>query len=134
MEQESFIKIKGLSKKFAGEGWALKNIDIAIDKGEIVGIIGESGAGKSTLLRCLNGLETPTEGFVKIDGLFDLFGDAAEHLLGKLSVDERQLPHEHVAIAAGDEDAKGCAIPLADQRVVVLGRLRIMGERRERRL
>ena len=46
---------------------ALKGIDLHIDKGEIFGIIGLSGAGKSSLVRCLNLLETPTSGNIKID-------------------------------------------------------------------
>lgn len=48
---------------------ALKDINLAIPKGEIHGIVGESGAGKSTLLRCLTALETPTRGTVTIDGI-----------------------------------------------------------------
>ena len=47
---------------------ALKGIDLHIEKGEIFGIIGLSGAGKSSLVRCINLLETPTSGSIKIDG------------------------------------------------------------------
>ncbi len=47
----------------------LKGIDLDIQKGEVVVIIGPSGSGKSTLLRCINGLETPTSGHVIIDGV-----------------------------------------------------------------
>ena len=42
--------------------WAVKDINLQINKGEIFGIIGLSGAGKSTLIRCINRLEEPTEG------------------------------------------------------------------------
>ncbi len=56
-------KIKDLSKKF-GKYYALKNIDLEIDKNEKIVIIGPSGSGKSTLLRCLNTLETPTSGTI----------------------------------------------------------------------
>ena len=62
------IEIKGLKKKF-GELEVLKGIDLNIDEGEVVSIIGPSGTGKSTLLRCLNYLETPTEGSITIDDL-----------------------------------------------------------------
>ena len=55
------ISVKNLSKNF-GELQVLKNIDLEIEKGEKVVIIGPSGSGKSTLLRCLNLLETPTSG------------------------------------------------------------------------
>ena len=48
---------------------ALNNINLAIEQGDIYGIIGMSGAGKSTLIRCLNRLDkTPTDGQVLIDG------------------------------------------------------------------
>lgn len=47
---------------------ALKGIDLHIKKGEIFGIIGLSGAGKSSLVRCINMLEKPTSGSIKIDG------------------------------------------------------------------
>ncbi|MFT8871843.1 MAG: methionine ABC transporter ATP-binding protein [Sporolactobacillus sp.] len=47
---------------------ALKDVSITVKKGEIFGVIGYSGAGKSTLIRCINGLEKPTDGTVKVDG------------------------------------------------------------------
>ena len=68
---EPIIEIRGLRKTF-GQGeaavTALDGIDLSIEKGEIYGIIGLSGAGKSTLVRCMNLLETPTEGTVRVDG------------------------------------------------------------------
>lgn len=66
----ALIEIKNLTKKFIqkdDEIVALDNINISIEKADIYGIIGMSGAGKSTLVRCLNYLETPTEGDVIID-------------------------------------------------------------------
>jgi sulfonate transport system ATP-binding protein len=48
---------------------ALSDIDLAIHRGEIVGIVGTSGSGKSTLLRIVGGLETPSEGQVVLDGV-----------------------------------------------------------------
>ena len=68
----SFIEIRGLSKKF-GENVVLDNVDLDIEKGEVVAIIGPSGTGKSTLLRCLNLLEKPDAGEVSFGGrTFDL--------------------------------------------------------------
>ncbi len=61
------ITIKNLKKTF-GELEVLKGIDEHIEKGEVVVVIGPSGSGKSTFLRCLNLLETPTEGEIFIDG------------------------------------------------------------------
>ena len=60
------IEIKGLQKSF-GDLMVLENIDLQINDGEIYGLVGRSGAGKSTLLRCINGLETYTEGSIKVD-------------------------------------------------------------------
>lgn len=61
------IKIKGISKSFS-ELNVLKNIDLSIEKGEVVVIIGPSGSGKSTLLRCMNFLEMPDSGEVYFEG------------------------------------------------------------------
>ena len=66
------IEIKGLSKRFStanGTLLALDNVNLTLDKGELVGIIGMSGAGKTTLLRCLSLLERPDEGEIVIDHL-----------------------------------------------------------------
>ncbi len=65
------IEIRGLKKIYpipGGEVQALSDINLTIFKGDIYGIIGMSGAGKSTLIRCLNRLDTPSEGQILIDG------------------------------------------------------------------
>lgn len=61
------IKIKNLSKKF-GEFVALRNLDLAIKKGELFGFLGPNGAGKTTTIRILAGLSPPTGGRVVING------------------------------------------------------------------
>ena len=61
------LKIQQLSKFFNGKQ-VLKSIDLEIQEGEIVTIIGPSGSGKSTLLRCMNLLEVPEEGDVIFEG------------------------------------------------------------------
>ncbi|MTI70614.1 MAG: amino acid ABC transporter ATP-binding protein [Firmicutes bacterium] len=60
------LKVKGLYKSF-GNLDVLKNINLNVDKGKVVVIIGPSGSGKSTLLRSLNLLEQPDKGSIKID-------------------------------------------------------------------
>ena len=57
------------SKKTPLETSALRNINLRIEKGEFVGILGEKGAGKSTLLKLFNGLLNPETGTVRVDGL-----------------------------------------------------------------
>jgi ABC-type polar amino acid transport system ATPase subunit len=61
------ISIKGLHKHF-GKLHVLKGVDLEVQKGEVVAIIGPSGSGKSTMLRCVNLLEEPTGGQIVIDG------------------------------------------------------------------
>ncbi|MBR0415076.1 MAG: amino acid ABC transporter ATP-binding protein [Clostridia bacterium] len=63
------IDVKGLKKYYKGEEVkALDGIDLEIDQGEVVVIIGPSGSGKSTMLRSLNLLEIPTAGSIIFDG------------------------------------------------------------------
>lgn len=62
------IDVKGLSKSFNGQV-VLENIDLHVDTGEVVAIIGPSGSGKTTFLRCLNLLEIPNSGSVRVGDL-----------------------------------------------------------------
>lgn len=62
------ISIKGLHKYF-GSLHVLQGIDLDVEKGEVLSIIGSSGSGKSTLLYCINGLEPIQEGQVTVDGV-----------------------------------------------------------------
>ncbi|HZT52408.1 MAG TPA: ABC transporter ATP-binding protein [Stellaceae bacterium] len=62
------LQIKRVSKRFEAFE-ALASVDLAVDRGEIVGIVGTSGCGKSTLLRIVAGLETPNSGSVTLDGV-----------------------------------------------------------------
>lgn len=63
------VVIERLSKHYPGApAPALIDVDLAVRRGEVFGVIGRSGAGKSTLIRTLNRLERPTEGRVRVDG------------------------------------------------------------------
>ncbi|MDR1920887.1 MAG: methionine ABC transporter ATP-binding protein [Candidatus Adiutrix sp.] len=65
------IEIQGLTKTYLSGGrivQALRGVDLTVEAGECFGVIGRSGAGKSTLIRCLNRLERPTSGTVRLDG------------------------------------------------------------------
>ena len=63
----SLVRISGLHKHF-GSNHVLKGVDMDIEEGEVVAIIGRSGSGKSTLLRTINGLETFDDGSIQIEG------------------------------------------------------------------
>lgn len=68
---EPMIQVENLCKSFSTKNGTVEaaiNISFSIEKGEIFGIIGLSGAGKSTLVRCLNLLERPTSGTVRVNG------------------------------------------------------------------
>ena len=67
MDEKIQLQASGLKKRFGAET-VLNGIDLAVHKGEVVVVLGPSGCGKSTLLRCMNGLETPTEGVISLDG------------------------------------------------------------------
>jgi polar amino acid transport system ATP-binding protein len=64
---EPIVHISALRKRF-GSNEVLKGIDLQVQPGEVVCIIGKSGSGKSTLLRCINGLEAFQDGSLQVDG------------------------------------------------------------------
>ena len=72
MSGNVLFDIQGLKKNF-GEVEVLKGIDLKIEKGEVVVVIGPSGSGTSTFIRCLNLLETPTDGKSLFEGV-DILG------------------------------------------------------------
>jgi ABC-type polar amino acid transport system ATPase subunit len=67
MPDELLLAIRGLSKRF-GTHLVLDSIDLSVDRGSTIAIIGPSGSGKSTLLRCVNRLEEPSGGTVLFEG------------------------------------------------------------------
>ena len=64
---QAMLEVRGLKKTF-GEHTVLDGVDLQVNQGEVVAIIGPSGTGKSTLLRCINLLETPDEGQILYHG------------------------------------------------------------------
>lgn len=68
----NIVEIKNLSKKYSNsrnvEVMALRHVNLNIEKGRFVAIVGPSGSGKSTLLHLIGGLDTATEGSIKVDG------------------------------------------------------------------
>ena len=68
----AYLEIIGLGKRFGGVD-VLHDVDLTLEKGQILSLIGPSGEGKTTFLRCLNFLETPDRGILRLNGetLFD---------------------------------------------------------------
>ena len=62
------VRCEYVTKRF-GDKYALNDLSLTVDSGKIVGLLGPNGAGKTTLIKILNGLLTPTEGEVLIDGM-----------------------------------------------------------------
>ena len=63
----SLVELKDVVKRY-GQHTVLNGVSLAVEKGEIIAIIGRSGSGKSTLLRCVNGLEPIQGGMVRVEG------------------------------------------------------------------
>ena len=106
MNTDIVIDITNLNKSF-GTNHVLRGIDLQVQRGEVVCIIGPSGSGKSTLLRCVNMLETPTAGTVVVLGReltdIDCDIDEARAHIGMVFQQFNLFPHmtalENVCVA-----------------------------------
>ena len=67
MVEPAIVEVSGLSKTFSGVK-ALQDVDLAVNEGQIVGLIGPNGSGKSTALNCISGFIKPDRGMVKFKG------------------------------------------------------------------
>lgn len=74
--EKTMVKVEHLYKEFGTDTKVLNDINLTINKNEVVAILGPSGTGKSTLLRCLNYLVVPTKGIVEVG---DIRVDAENH-------------------------------------------------------
>jgi ABC-2 type transport system ATP-binding protein len=72
---ESGVSARGLGKRF-GDLWALRNLDLDVAPGTVLGLLGHNGAGKTTAIRILTTLSQPTEGSARVAGL-DVVSEAA---------------------------------------------------------
>ena len=78
-DRDVVLRTEGLVHVYDGATRALDGVDLAVERGERVAIVGQNGSGKSTLVRHFNGLLRPTEGRVVIDGA-DVAGQRVAHL------------------------------------------------------
>lgn len=63
------LECQGLSKKYNNQFYALSNLNLTLERGQIVGLLGPNGSGKSTLIKLINDVLTPTQGRVLVDGI-----------------------------------------------------------------
>jgi putative ABC transport system ATP-binding protein len=71
-ENSHLIDIRGVNKAYqtpAGEFIALENVDLKVDQGEFVSVVGKSGSGKSTLINMITGIDRPSTGRIVVDGM-----------------------------------------------------------------
>ncbi len=125
-----FVELKSVVKRF-GQNTVLQDVNLSVDKGEIIAIIGRSGSGKSTLLRCINGLEPVQGGEVWVDGVpvHDRSADlrALRARVGIVFQSFNLFPHLTVErnITLGPTIVKG--MPAAEAATLALAALRKVG-------
>lgn len=115
------LTVRGLSKTYPNGTRALDSINLTIESGEIVALIGGSGCGKSTLLRLLSGLEPPTRGSVEVGG--EVISNP-HPAVGIVFQEPRLLPW----LTVGENIAFGLAgLPRAEQQTRVAASLERIG-------
>ena len=62
------LECYGLSKSYSNGRMALSNLNLSLERGQIIGLLGPNGSGKTTLIKLINDLLVPTEGYIHIDG------------------------------------------------------------------
>lgn len=94
------VRIKSLWKKY-GRNWALRDINLNIDCGSVVTLIGSSGGGKSTLLRCINHLEPYQSGILEVEGQNVGYN---QYPRGLIEVSDRELSQRRARIGMVFQD------------------------------
>ena len=108
MQNVPILSVKNLHKNF-GQLEVLKGVTIDVNKGDVVAVIGPSGCGKSTFLRCLNQLEEPTSGEIKLENEY-VFKNERIYLKEKLknakktnASEYERLKEEYAALKAEEK-------------------------------
>lgn len=126
MENTPIIEVRNLIKAF-GNNTVLKGVDLTVNRGEVISIIGASGSGKSTFLRCLNDLEQFNEGTILLNNeSITLLDTKSLHtqvgmvfqnfnLFNNLSVLENCVQPQMVVLGRSKVDAESTALELLDK-------------------
>jgi iron(III) transport system ATP-binding protein len=97
----NILRLTSIGKKFSGSSeWAVRDFNLEVSKGEIVALLGESGCGKTTILRMIAGFETPTQGFIILNGEMvvgeGVFVSPRDRQIGIVFQDYALFPHKTV--------------------------------------
>jgi rhamnose transport system ATP-binding protein len=96
---QPLVELKQLAKSFGGVP-AIAGIDLAIDAGEIVGLVGENGAGKSTVIKLLSGVYAPDQGSIEIAGRLVNFASPRDALdAGVTTIQQELTGFDHLSLA-----------------------------------
>jgi ribose transport system ATP-binding protein len=116
---EPLLELVGISKNFPGVT-ALSNVSLRVDRGEVLGLIGENGAGKSTLMKVLGGVVAPSAGVIRIDGTERSSLTVADAIRAGIAFVHQELNlFDNLDVAAnvffGREPLKGALLRLVDE-------------------
>ena len=87
---DPLLELRSVTKRFPGV-LALDRVDLVLDSGSVVAVVGENGAGKSTLMKIIGGLYTADSGSLRIDGQEQRFGNAGESMACGISLIHQEL-------------------------------------------
>jgi ribose transport system ATP-binding protein len=125
------LEMTRISKRFPGVN-ALDEVDLAVDRGSVVGLVGENGAGKSTLMKILAGIHRPDSGAVRIDGENVVFRSPGEAVKKGIAIIHQELEVIDTLDIAGNvflgrEPVWGGPLALIDRKAINANTERALG-------